>query len=372
MRTRAFHPRDTRVVGTAIGLCTPHGFDATAIADAMADASARAPRGHAARVDDAALDPRLAALVSTADQRRMDRLTRFGALAGLACVRAAGLQVDHANRDRIGVIFTSTFGAVASTDEFMASAMPRLRAASPLLFPYTVQNACTGMVTLLLGVRGVNTTVSGINPVIYACDVLRTGRAEAVLAGGYDELTPRIAGAFGERGPAEGTGDAEPIGAVAEGAVAVMLETSDHAASRGATPLFEVLGTGSAVNLCTSGPATAENMRHVDADAIARAMRAALHDAGIAPDAIDLVVGLARDDNGQVASEDAALGTVFDVVPEVRRPKPALGDMLGASDVLAVAVGAALGADDARLVLVNGYQLGGHVSSVLLRFPGGR
>jgi 3-oxoacyl-[acyl-carrier-protein] synthase II len=255
------------------------------------------------------------------------------------------------------------------------------------------------MVTILLGARGVNTTVSGINPVLYACDMLRTGRAAAVLAGGYDELTRHIAGAFGERGPVEGGGDAEPIGPVAEGAAAVMLETSDHAAARGATPLFEVLGTGSAVNLCSTGPATVENMRHVDPDAIALAMRAALHDAATTPEAIDLVVGLAREDNGQAASEDAALAAVFGVAPDVFRPKPVLGDMLGASDVLAVAVAVArqlhaaspvaatsataataadatdgsLGAgDDARLVLVNGYQLGGHVSSVLLRFPGGR
>ncbi len=371
MRTRAFHPRDIRVVGTAIGLCTPHGFDATAIADALATPR----RTGIARVDDAAVESQLAPLVPAADQRRMDRLTRFGTLAGLACVRAAGLQVDHTNGDRIGVVFTTAFGAVASTDEFMASASPRLRGASPLLFPYTVQNACTGMVTILLGARGVNTTVSGINPVLYACDMLRTGRATAVLAGGYDELTRYIADAFGERGPIEGGGDVEPIGPVAEGAAAVMLETSESAAERGATPLFEVLGTGSAVNLAATGPATVENMRHVDAEAIALAMRAALHDAGIAPGAVDLVVGLAREDNGQIAAEDAALGDVFGSASNVCRPKPALGDMLGASDVLAVAAAVARQAGgDARLVLVNGYQLGGHVSSVLLRFPapGGR
>ena len=382
MRTRAFRPRDVRVVGTAIGLCTPHGFDAAALADALAAprAAGSSPTG-VARVDDAALESHLAPLVPAADQRRMDRLTRFGTLAGLACVRAAGLRVDHTNGDRVGVVFTTAFGAVASTDEFMASAAPRLRGASPLLFPYTVQNACTGMVTILLGARGVNTTVSGINPVLYACDMLRTGRAAAVLAGGYDELTRHIADAFGERGPVEGGGDAEPIGPVAEGAAAVMLETSDHAAARGATPLFEVLGTGSAVNLAAMGPATVENMRHMDAESIAVAMRAALHDAGADATAIDLVVGLAREDNGQIAAEDAALadvfGRVFGHASDVCRPKPALGDMLGASDVLAVAAALARQAGrargtGARLVLVNGYQLGGHVSSVLLRFPGDR
>jgi 3-oxoacyl-(acyl-carrier-protein) synthase len=419
MSTSSYLWRETRIVGTAVGVCTPHGMDADALGTALrrGEPLGDAPNGPL-RVDAQALDAALAPLVPFGDQRRMDRLTRFGSAAGLACVRAAGLTITDENRDRFGVLFNTAFGAVASTDEFMATASPHLRGASPLLFPYTVQNACTGMVTILLGARGVNTTVSGMNPIVYASDLLRTGRAAAMLAGGYDELTGPIAGALSrparllaDGGTLASDGWAEPIAPIAEGAVAVMLETAAHAAVRGAVPLFEIVGYGTAVSLQGSVPATVDNMRAIEPAAVAQAMRAALRDAAIPASMIDAVIGCARHDNGQRDAEDEALGAVFGVPPEVLRPKPLLGEMLGASDALAVAAavvdhaarrgtarasaerGESLGSsfgnsfggslgrpaavasgesadgDGSRLVLVNGLQLGGLVSSLVLRLP---
>lgn len=407
MRSSPFRWTPAPVVGTALGLCTPAGADAVAVARAVGRGH-RAPPVH--RVAPEALDAALRDLVPPGEQRRMDRLTRFGAAAGLGCMCDAGLHVDDRDRDRVGVLFNTAFGAFSSTDEFMATATPDIRGASPFLFPYTVQNACTGMVTILLGVRGVNTTVSGLNPVACACDVLRMGRASAMLAGGYEELTPRLAEALrapgrllGDGGRVPGAAWADPIASVAEGAVVVMLETAAHAAAREARVLFEVLGYATGVSLLHTRLATIDNARGMESRALRDVMQQALQGAAVDADAIDLVIGCARADNSQLDAEDEALAAVFPVVPDVLRPKVAIGDMLGASDALAVAVAAASGhrapvaepalaagpsgsgsraaweesaagcvspnGEGARLVLVNGFQLGGHVSAIVLRIP---
>lgn len=365
---------DVRVVMTSYGFSIPAGNADGPLADALL-------RGRDAdavmRVDDAALDAALAAHIPWSEQRRMDRLTRLGVLAAMECFARSGLEITDANREEVGGIYGCAFGPIASTRDFMLSGSKGIKGASPLLFPYTVVNACPGIATILLGMRGPSSTVSGSNPVTYSFDLLASGRARALMTGGFEELTPEIVSAL-QSPLAAGSDEAvERITPLAEGAAVVLLETADSAAERGAAPICEVLGYGQAMNL-TDRPAAIENMGHIDPAAIHAAMRQALETTGTDAARIGLVVSLARDDNGQTGSEREALEAVFGTEngPRVRYPKKRIGETFAASDTLGLVAARfyaecepdAFGGREEKLAMVNGYQLGGNVTSVIVKF----
>lgn len=354
------------VVITAFGFCSPAGLTDDALDGALAAGPAAGTTLH---VEDEALDGALSTQIPWSEQRRMDRLTRLGVQASMTCFHRSGLAVDAANCERVGGIFASVFGPIASTRDFMLSGMQKgIRGASPLLFPYTVVNACSGIVTILLGLRGFSSTVSGSNPLCYAFDTLRAGRAEALLAGGFDELTPEIVGALSEPMVAGEDRTGDPIRPLSEGAAVVMMETRDHAALRGAAVLCEVRGWGQALNLSTA-PSGVDHMGPIDPAAIETSMRQALSSSTLRADEVDEVVSLARIDNGQVEAEAEALRAVFgEHAPNVRYPKHAIGETFAASDTFGVIAALLYGAGaTGRIVIVNSYQLGGNVSSVVLR-----
>jgi 3-oxoacyl-[acyl-carrier-protein] synthase II len=367
---------DARVVLTSYGFCAPCG----GTDGEMADALLRGGRpGPVLTVDDEALSAGLGDHIPWSEQRRMDRLTRLGVLATLRCAARSGLEIGDENRDDVGGIYGCAFGPIASTRDFMKSGANGIKGASPLLFPYTVVNACSGIATILLGMRGLSSTVSGSNPVTYAFDMLQTGRARALITGGFEELTPEIVSALKEplaagAGP-EGTVD--PITPLSEGAAVVLLETASFAAERGAEPICELLGYGQSMNL-TRKATGVDNMGPIDPACLHTAMRQALESTGVDASRVGLVVSLAREDNGQVESEREAIAALFgqDAMPEIRYPKPRIGETFAASDTFGVIAArfwaecdpSAFGGRDERLALVNGYQLGGNVSSVLVKF----
>jgi 3-oxoacyl-(acyl-carrier-protein) synthase len=151
-----------------------------------------------------------------------------------------------------------------------------------------------------------------------------------------------------------------------------LLETLDVARARGADLLFEVVGTGQATSLA-DGQRAFDHVSDLDPVALAHAVRQALDDAEIDVDRVGTVVSLARDDEGQVAAERTALESLGARVPQLQflHPKRVLGESFGASECLGLlyAQRHARPTRERPYVLLNGHQVGGGLSVLVLRRP---
>jgi 3-oxoacyl-(acyl-carrier-protein) synthase len=211
-------------------------------------------------------------------------------------------------------------------------------------FANSVINAAAGQAAIWHDLRGVNSTLSGgeasgLMAIAYAADLIRSGRADALLAGGVEELCfESFVGCFRAGrlcGAANGAGGEYPIPfdarrngfALAEGAALLLLEDAESAAARGAPVLAELRGHGAAF----------EGGREEPGAAVARAIGSALADARLAPEQIDFASlsanGSVAGDRAEALGVAAAFGARSAELP-VAAVKGLLGEALGASGAL--------------------------------------
>lgn len=256
----------TRVVVTGLGAITPLGADVPSTWEGLkagrsgvqpltADWASELPTRIAAW---AAADP--ATLIDRVQARRLDRCEQFALVAAREAWASAGSpEVDP---ERLGVVVSSGIGGVASTlaayDTLKEKGWQRL---SPFTVPMLMPNGSAGWLAIELGARaGVHTTVSacasGAEAIGYAMDMIRSGRADVVLAGGTEAaIIPLNIAAFAAM-RALSTRNDEPTRAsrpfdkardgfvLGEGAGMVVLESAEHAAARGATVHAVAAGVG--------------------------------------------------------------------------------------------------------------------------------
>src|SRR5262249_15372071 len=116
--------------------------------------------------------------------------------ASRLAVTDAGLDLDSVAPERAGIIFGTALGDLEDSVVHLERIFTRgPAAASPMIFPHLVMNAPAGCVAMELGFTGVNFTiaqaeVSGEYAIALGCDLVQSGRADVVLAGAGDELTP--------------------------------------------------------------------------------------------------------------------------------------------------------------------------------------
>jgi 3-oxoacyl-[acyl-carrier-protein] synthase II len=244
----------------------------------------------------------------------------------------------------VGLVVGTTFCSVRTIAEFDRRAL-RLGPthASPLDFANSVINAAAGQAAIWHALRGVNSTLaggeaSGLQAIAQATELVRAGRADALLAGGAEELcfesflgyyrAGRLCGSL-DRGAVERPVpfDARRNGfSLSEGAALLMLEDASAAAARGAAVRAEVLGWGAAF-AAASGEAGMT-------DAVARAVRLALADAGATPAEIGCLSASASGsvtvDRAEARGVAAALGERATDLP-VTAIKAMLGEGLGVS-----------------------------------------
>jgi 3-oxoacyl-(acyl-carrier-protein) synthase len=177
-------------------------------------------------------------------------------------------------------------------------------------FSNTVINAAAGQTAILHNLRGINSTIStgitsGLQAIAYATEVIRSGRARAILAGGADEMCFESFYGFDRAGllcrSDESAGDF-PIPfdkrrngfALGEGAALLMIEDAHSARERGARVLAEITGHGCAYD-CSHGEDEESAV-----NAIALSVRRALNDAFTGPHEIDCLSASA---NGSYAGD---------------------------------------------------------------------
>ncbi|BCS33836.1 3-oxoacyl-[acyl-carrier-protein] synthase 2 [Luteitalea sp. TBR-22] len=297
-----------RVVVTGIGLVSPLGVGTEATWQAalqgragvapitLFDASAHSTR-FAAEVK--GFDP--LQWIERKELKKCARFIQFAIAAAHMAVDQSGLVIDEATRDRVGVSIGSGIGGFEVIEREHRTLLERgPDRVSPFFILSAIVNLAAGQVSMRFGARGPNTAVAtacttGAHAVGDAYRLIQHGQADAMICGGAEAaISPLgIAGfaamrALSQRNddPARASRpwDADRDGfVVGEGAGVLVLEEAEAAARRGATVLAELVGYG------MSGDAHHVTAPPPDGNGVARAMRAALDDAGLRPEAIGYV-----------------------------------------------------------------------------------
>lgn len=285
------------------------------------------------------------------EARRMDRFTQFSLVSSLEAFEHSGLRITDENRDRIGVIIGTGIGGIdtlySQTINYLERGPGRV---SPFMIPMMIADTGAAVVALNLGIRGPNLAVvsacaTGTNAIGEATMIIRRGDADVMLAGGSEAaLLPvsvaglNVMGAISTRNDdpqaASRPFDLERDGFVmGEGAAVVVLEELNHALSRGAVILAEVIGYGSTNDAFhITAPA-------VDGAGAARCISWAIRDAGISYFDIEYINAHGTSTLLNDKSETAAIKTVFQEqayqVP-ISSIKSMTGHLMGASGALEV------------------------------------
>jgi 3-oxoacyl-[acyl-carrier-protein] synthase II len=289
------------------------------------------------------------ALFGRKDARRMDLVTQYALAATQQAVDDSGLEITDDNRDRIGVVCGTGIGGVETlyenTKVFITRGPSRV---SPFMVPMMLPDSAPGMIAIQFGVRGPNLAVvtacaSGTNAVGESAEMIRRGQADVILVGGTEAGIIPIAiagmsvmGALSSRNDdpesASRPFDADRDGFVmGEGAAVLVLESLEHAQSRGAKIVAVLSGYG-ATNDAFHISAPAEN-----GAGAALCMAAALEQANLKPGDIGYINAHGTSTPLNDKSETAAIKTVFGEgayeVP-VSSSKSMTGHLLGAAGTL--------------------------------------
>ena len=271
--------------------------------------------------------------------RPVDRTARLLLAAAQQALDASGWTLERRKESEVGLVLGTMYCSVHTISAFdRRNVQLGPSYASPFDFANSVINAAAGQAAIWHHLWGVNTTIaageaSGLVALTTAADLIRGGRAAAVLAGGAEELCHESYLAFHRSGRLAGRrpvpfDDRRDGMALAEGAAILVLEEADSATARGAAVLAEVLGHGAAFDP-TGGEGSARAME--------RAVGLALEDAGSSPEQIDAVStganGSIEEDRREALGIAAALGGRAAAVP-VTAVKSMFGEALGASGAL--------------------------------------
>ncbi|MCE9584241.1 MAG: hypothetical protein K8T20_17280, partial [Planctomycetes bacterium] len=248
--------------------------------------------------------------IAAAAIRRLDRTGILAIAAAKLALADAGLDVPM---HRIAIVIGAGGCGVTTTTGFHRRLVETAGAdPNPMAFPNTVPNAAAGQISIATGITGFNTTLvqtgaSGEEAIALGADLLTLGRADAVLAGGIDELSSMMQHALDRLGglarkacrPFDRAADGTFL---AEDAGLLVLERFDEAKKRGARILAELAGHARAC-------APARPLAYGPAKTAASAMEAALARAEIKASEVAWVNSAANgiDDERCVAAIRAVL-----------------------------------------------------------------
>jgi 3-oxoacyl-[acyl-carrier-protein] synthase II len=288
-----------RVVVTGLGVVSCLGSDLDSYW-----AGLLAARSEPAPVDDPAANMKIRLLYGvgpvpeppTDGAGRPGRTSTFAVHAGTAALLDAGLPVEDGAladaapvaRDRVGVAVGTGVGDCSLVEQARTGGEPPDGLDA---FPFKVSSVLAGRLALGGPVRSVSTACSAsAYSVSLGVDMIRSGRADVVLAGGADGYTRVGVACFNRLGALDPLRcrpfDAGRKGTIfGEGAAFLVLESESHARARGRDRHYGVVeGTGWS---CDGHHATAPEAGGTQ---IVRAMAAALAEAAVEPSEIGCVI----------------------------------------------------------------------------------
>ena len=297
-----------RVVITGLGAITPVGNTAADFWQALL--AGKSGIGPITRFDAAEYDAKIAgevkgfeptAFIDKKEARRMDRFTQFAIAAAKMALDDSGIDLEKADKSRIGSFVGSGIGGMDTLHEQYKNLFEKgPNRVSPFFIPMMIANMAAGQVSIAFGLQGPSSCVvtacaTGTNCIGDAMKVIQRGDADVMVAGGTEAaISPAGMAGFCSMKALSTRNDApekasrpfekERDGFVmGEGSGIVILESLEHALARGARIYAELAGYG-----------TNADAYHVTAPApegaqAARCMELAIKDAGLQVTDVDYI-----------------------------------------------------------------------------------
>jgi len=287
--------------------------------------------------------------------KRMERFSQFAVVAGKLALEHAALRLSPKSPNpRAGISLGTALGGFAEGESqhrrFLSAGVKGI---SPSLGVQVFPASAHGHLAIEFGITGPATTntnscAAGNAAVGDALRMIQRGEADVVLAGAAEApLSPLIFTAFDQLGAMSDWTGEDPSPAyrpwhrersgfvMGEGAAMLVVESLAHATARGAQVLAEITGyaiTTEAFHMSTPDPT---------GEALQRAMRLALQDAGIRPEQIDSVSahasGTPANDVNELRQITAVLGETHARSIPINGTKPFTGHTLGAAGAMEAA-----------------------------------
>ena len=293
-----------RVVVTGMGAVTPIGNDVeTTWQNAVAGVSGCGPITH---FDASKFKTQFACEVKNFDPsvhfdrkkaRTLDLYAQYALVAAEQAVKDSGIEDDaNLNKDRVGVIVAAGIGGLHTFEEeagYYALNAENGPKYNPFFIPKMIADIASGHISMQYGYHGpnygtVSACASSNNAIISAFDLIRLGKADAVVTGGAEAaIYPAGVGGFNAMHALSTRNDSPETASrpfsksrdgfvMGEGSVVLVLEELEHAKARGARIYAEVVGYG-----CSSDAFHITSPAE-DGSGAAAAMTNAVKDAGAA------------------------------------------------------------------------------------------
>jgi 3-oxoacyl-[acyl-carrier-protein] synthase II len=342
-----------RVVITGLGAITPLGNDLESYWQGLL--AGRSGVGPITHFDASQHATRIAAEVKgfdphdymdRKDAKRMDRFAQFAVATSQRALADAGLEITPLNAEQIGVMIGTGVGGLKIMEEQQEVYLNRGPSrCSPFMVPMMIANMAAGLTAIHTGAQGPNSCpvtacAAGSNAIGDAFRLVQQGYAQAMICGGTEAAVTPLSVAGFASARALSTRNDEPESAsrpfdrdrdgfvIGEGCGILILESLDHALTRGARIYAEITGYGMT---CDAYHMTAPVPGGAGA---ARCMQLALKDAGLTPDQVSYVnahgTSTPANDPTETQAIKTALGEAANAIA-VSSTKSMTGHLLGGS-----------------------------------------
>jgi 3-oxoacyl-[acyl-carrier-protein] synthase II len=285
------------------------------------------------------------------EARHMDRFVQFAVVSALQAVKQSGIK-DIPSQETGVIIGVGLGGLNTLINQYDVLREKGADRVSPFLIPMMIPDMASGQVSITLGAKGPNfctasACASGSDAIGEAYEIIKREETAVMVAGGTESVITPIAIAGFNSARALSTRNSEPKKAsrpfdaerdgfiVGEGAAVLVLESLEHAEGRGATILAEIAGYGA------TSDAFHVTQPAAGGEGGARAMAAALKEAGLEPPQIDYINAHGTSTPLNDKNETMAIKTVFKdhayKVP-ISSTKSMTGHLLGAAGSLEAAI----------------------------------
>lgn len=336
-----------RVVITGFGIVSPLGTTATAMAAALrAGQTAIGPLSLEGLTDKIGADVKGFDPATHFDDKKLpllDRCAQFALVAARDAVRQSGLDLRSLGPKAAAIIGAGVGGMTTLDDGFRRMYGEGAKRLHPFSVPKLMISAAVGHITMEHGVTGPSFTVasacaSSNHAIGVAYQMVKSGAVDAALTGGTEAVFT-----FGTLKAWEALRVMSPDGCrpfsrnrngmvLGEGAGIFVLENRDRALARGANILAEIAGFGMSSD--------AADIVLPSAEGAARAIRACLDDAGLAPEQVDYINAHGTGTPANDPTETKAIRAVFGAHADrlaVSSTKSLHGHALGGAGALELA-----------------------------------
>ncbi|TXI84641.1 MAG: beta-ketoacyl-[acyl-carrier-protein] synthase II [Crocinitomicaceae bacterium] len=236
------------------------------------------------------------------EARKLDQFSQYAMVSATEAMADSGLMESNPNLDRIGVIWGSGIGGLKTFQDeaqnfFAGDGTPKF---NPFFIPKMISDIASGHISIKYGLRGpnyvtVSACASSTNAIIDAFNLIRLGKADAIVTGGSEAAVNEMGmGGFNALKALSTRNDSPETASrpfdldrdgfvLGEGAGALILEEYNHAIKRGAKIYAEVAGGG------MSGDAYHMTAPHPEGIGARNVMISALEDAEMSATEVDYV-----------------------------------------------------------------------------------